>query len=233
MGYALKQKTDGSATFFNATSGNSVMNLDGDDMVSVSGAIKVDPDSPSYSWRDLEGPIIANATGPNRPVLATYDGEIEDYVFDANDHYSVIKYHIPHDYVLGTNLFIHTHWSHNGTNISGQLVIDHRFTYAKGHGQAAFHAEKALVQTIASLNATNTPTKRHRIDEIQLSTSGGSASQIDTDLLEPDGLIILHFNVPTIPTITGGAAKPFIHYVDVHYQSSNIGTKNKSPDFYA
>lgn len=194
--------------------------------------IKVNTDDPDYSWRDLEGPIIANATGANRPVLTTYEGEIEDYAFDANDHYSIIKYHIPHDYAPGTDLFIHTHWSHNGTNITGSLVLDHRFTYSKGHGQANFHAEKALVQTIGSLTITNTPTLRHRIDEIQLSTPGGSASQVDTDLIEPDGLILLHFNVPTIPTITGGAAKPFIHYVDVHYQCTNIGTKNKTPDFW-
>lgn len=194
--------------------------------------IKVDPDDPRFTWRDMEGPIIAAFTGANRPVLTTYDGEIEEFAFDANDHYSIIKYHIPHDYVPGSDLFIHSHWSHNGTDISGQLVIDHRFTYAKGHGRGEFHAEKALVQTIGSLNITNTPTKLHRIDEIQFSTPGGSASQIDTDLLEPDGLIVLHFNVPTIPTVTGGAAKPFIHYVDVHYQSTSIGTKQKSPDFY-
>lgn len=134
--------------------------------------IKVDPDDPRFTWRDLEGPIIAAFTGANRPVLTTYDGEIEEFAFAANDHYSIIKYHIPHDYVPGSDLFI-------------------------------------------------------------LSTPGGSASQIDTDLLEPDGLIVLHFNVPTIPTVTGGAAKPFIHYVDVHYQSTGIGTKQKAPDFYA
>jgi hypothetical protein len=105
-------------------------------------------------------------------------------------------------------------------------------TYSKGHGQSAFHAEKSLVQTVGSLSITNTPTMSHRLDEIQFSTPGGSSSQIDTTLLEPDGLILLHFNVPTIPTITGGAAKPFIHYVDCHYMSSNIGTKGKAPNFY-
>jgi hypothetical protein len=194
--------------------------------------IKVDPSEPTFTWRDLEGQIHADATGANRPVLTTYTGEIEEFAFDANDHYSVIKYHIPHDYVPGTDLFIHSHWSHNGTDISGSLVIDHRFTYSKGHSRGEFHAEKALVQTIADLNATNTPTMRHRIDEIQFSIPGGSSSQIDTDLLEPDGMVLLHFNVPTIPTITGGAVKPFIHYVDVHYQSSNIGTRGKSPNFY-
>lgn len=34
----------------------------------------------------------------------------------------------------------------------------------------------------------------------------------------------------TVPTVTGGSF--FIHYVDIHYQSTNLGTKQKSPDFW-
>lgn len=195
--------------------------------------IKVDTNRPAFGWRDIEGPIIAAATGANRPVLTTYVGEVEDYAFDANDHYSAIKFHIPHDYVPGSDLFIHTHWSHNGTNITGSLVLDHRYTYAKGHQQQAFSAEKVLTMTVGSLTITNTAQYLHRIDEVQISAASPAASQLDSDEIEPDGLIILHFNVPTIPTITGGAAKPFIHYVDLHYQSTSVGTKQKAPDFWA
>jgi hypothetical protein len=171
--------------------------------------------------------------GPNRPTLTPYLGSsIDEYAFAANDHYGPIKIHIPHDWVPGSDLYIHTHWSHNGSDISGSISVRYLYTYAKGHSQANFHAEKTLALTVGSLSIVNTPALSHRIDEIQLSVSGGSASLLDTDLVEPDGLILLHFDVPTIPLITGGAAKPFIHYVDCHYLSNNVGTKQKSPDFY-
>jgi len=194
--------------------------------------IKVDPDDDVFTWRDLEGPISIGPTAAGRPTLTNYDTNVEDWAFGAGDHYGPLKYHIPHDWAPSSDLFVHIHWSHNGTDISGALVTDYFYTYAKGHGQSAFHTEKNITQTVGSLTIANTPTKQHRIDEIQLSASNPSASQIDTDDIEPDGLIIMHFDVPTIPTITGGAAKPFIHYIDIHYQSTNVGTKQKAPDFW-
>jgi hypothetical protein len=194
--------------------------------------IKVDHATPTFGWRDLEGPIGLGPTAAGRPTLTTYDSPVEDWAFGASDHYGPLKFHIPHDYVPGSDMYIHVHWSHNGTDISGSLVCDYFYTYAKGHNQEAFFTRKNLTQTISSLNITNTPSKFHRIDEIQFSAASPSASQLDSDDIETDGLIIMHFDVPTIPTITGGAGKPFIHYVDIHYQSSNMATKNKAPAFY-
>jgi hypothetical protein len=187
-----------------------------------------------YGWRDLEGPITVPSAGANRPTLTAYLDDIEDYAFAANDHYGPLKFHIPHDYARGTDLFIHAHWSHNGTNISGALVANYNFVYAKGHNQANFGPnQKTLVQTVANLSIANTPALRHRIDEIQLSTKGGGATLMDTDAIEVDGLILVHFDVTTIPAITGGAAKPFIHYVDIHYQSDRFATRRRAPDFYS
>lgn len=184
-------------------------------------------------WRDLEGPIIVPNAGANRPTLTTYVNDIEDYAFAANDHYGPIKFHIPHDWAPGTDMFIHTHWSHNGTNISGSLVLNYNFLYAKGHGQQQFpSAQKTIVHTISDLNITNTPSRLHRIDEVPLSTPRGSVTLLDTDGIEVDGLILMHFDTPTIPTITGGAAKPFIHYVDIHYQADRHSTRRRAPNFY-
>lgn len=193
--------------------------------------IKVDVAAPDFPWRDLIGLIIYKDVGVGSPLLTTYYGNVRDINFGAGDDYD-LKFHIDHDWA-GKDCFIHVHWSHNGTNISGGLVINHYVTYAKGHNQAPFHAEKNITQTISSLSLANTPQYQTRIDEIQLSVAGGSASLLDTDIIEPDGLILVHFDVTSIPTITGGSGKPFIHFVDVHYQSTNIGTAHKTPDFYS
>lgn len=193
--------------------------------------IQVDPASPTFGWRDLIGAVIPKSTGVGAPTLDTITGNLRGWRYSAGDDGDG-GYHIPHDYVPGSDLYLHAHWTHNGTNISGSFVINIYVTYAKGHQQASFSAEKMLTITDGSLTIVNTPALWHRIPEVQLSTPGGSASLLDTDLIEVDGLIIVHYDVATIPTITGGSGEPFILTLDLHYQSSNLATKNKSPGFY-
>jgi hypothetical protein len=193
--------------------------------------IKVDPSSPSFGWKDLIGDITPKTSGVGSPTLDTITGNIRGFRYSVGDDGDAV-YHLPHDYLPGSNLYLHPHWTHNGTNISGSLVIDVYITYAKGHQQASFHSQKTLTITDGSLSIVNTPALWHRIPEVQLSTSGGSASQLDTDILEVDGIIIMHYDVSTIPTITGGSGEPFLITFDIHYQSTNMTTKQKAPDFY-
>jgi hypothetical protein len=58
-----------------------------------------------------------------------------------------------------------------------------------------------------------------------------ATGQLDTAILEVDGLIKVSVIVTTKPTITGGDL--FIDYIDCHYQSTNLGTAGKAPNFYA
>lgn len=193
--------------------------------------IMVDVDDPTYTWRDLEGPLIPKATGAGSPALATWSGTIRQHNYANNDIIDM-TYHWPHDWVPGTDVYMHLHWSHNGTDISGSMNVVYRWTFAKGHNQEAFPAETSFTQAITPLTLANTPQYQHRIEEIQLSSSTPTGGQIDTADLEPDGLLILSMRMANIPAITGGSGKPFLHYADIHYQSTNIGTKQKAPDFY-
>lgn len=119
-----------------------------------------------------------------------------------------------------------------GTQI--ELGVTYAMSYAKGHNQANFSAEKTAVLTVAAPNIATVPQHRHRIDEIQISSSTPDASHLDTALIEPDGVILVSVTATTIPTITGSASlnRPIFHTLDVHYQSTNVGTKQKTPDFY-
>jgi hypothetical protein len=186
----------------------------------------------AYGWRDLEGSLVPKAQGAGSPTLATFQGNLRWFSY-ANGEDMDAMYHIPHDYVPGSDLHLHLHWSHNGTNISGTSVINYYISYAKGHSQAIFPAQTTVTQTLTGLNLTNTPRYTHRIDEIQITNTGGDATHIDNALIEPDGLIHIHFDWATIPTITGGAGKPFGFYLDLHYQSTGTATKNKAPNFWA
>ncbi len=196
--------------------------------------IKVDTTTPTFGWRDLEGFEIPDPTGGDRPTLSTYSGGLIKENAFSNGDVLRIRYHIPHDYVKGTDIFCHIHWSHNGTAISGNVVFGVTSDFAKGHNQANFGTEKSISITYATTDISTTPRYRHRIEESAITNDGGSATLIDRGLLEPDGIILVTFEVTTNPTITGGSPNNvFVHRADLHYQSTNIATKDKVPDFYA
>lgn len=197
------------------------------------GGIKVDPASPTYSWRDIEGIVRPDPAGADSPTLsAIIGGSCRAYAYAAGDRQDCC-FHIPHNWAVGTDLYIHAHWCHNGTAISGNNVMTLAYTYSKGHNQANFATEKSQTITVSTPDIATIPRYRHRVDEIQLSNNGGTGNFLDTAAIEVDGIIVVSFTQTTIPTITGGSPnEPFVLTVDLHYQSTEIGTKNRTPNFY-
>lgn len=188
------------------------------------------PGTPSYPWKDKEGFAIFNTGGAGAPTISAYrGGNCRGLSFALNDK---LDYHIhmPHDWAPGTDLYAHVHWSHNGTAITGNASFQLDYTYAKGHNQADFAAEKQQTITYATTNIGTTPQWRHRIDEVQLSDATGSGNYLNRGNLEPDGMILIAVKLTALPTITGGNL--FIHMLDLHYQSTGVGTKQKAPNFY-
>jgi len=181
--------------------------------------IQIGLNSPDWGWRDLIGAVSPRTVGAKTPTLDVFRSPIRAYRFKLNDVVDFM-YHLPHDYVPNSPLYVHVHWSHTGTAISGNIEYTHNHTYAKGHQQAVFPAATELVQTVV---ATDTPQYQHVISEVEL--------DIAPSLIEPDGMIIAKLEVTGLPTITGGNL--FVLFADIHYQSTNIGTVSKSPDFYS
>jgi hypothetical protein len=68
------------------------------------------------------------------------------------------------------------------------------------------------------------------IAETQASSAGGAGGMIDTGQLEVDGIMIV--TVRLLANTMDAGAKPFLHAVDLHYQSTSLPTKNKAPVFY-
>ncbi len=198
--------------------------------VALTGLKVGDSVASGYTWRDIEGEIRPDPAGANTPLLIDFRTGVRAYHYSTNDK-ADLAYHIPHDYVPGTDLHLHVHWGHNGTAISGNLVLDYVVSYAKGHNQANFSTPVSITQTVATPDVATVPQYRHRIDEFQLSASSPSASQIDTDDIEPDGILLVSVTATTIPTVTAG--DPFIFTWDLHYMSHNLGTAQKAPNFYA
>lgn len=197
--------------------------------------VKVDSTVPSFPWRDMLGEVKILSPGANDPTLAVFRGNIRQFSFsNAVMNEVFLAFHFPHDYVLGSNVFIHTYWgqiivdSGGPAGVPGDCKWSFEATYAKGHNQAAF---PATVTTSITQTASGTQ-YQHMLGEVQLSDASPSGSQIDSDNLEPDGVLLVRCYRDPADVADTLNQVPFLHYVDIHYQSSNIGTKQKAPDFY-
>lgn len=193
--------------------------------------IKVDSTgTPTFGWHDLTGYMHFHDADPTAPTAATYVGGIKQHQFSVNDAEQMV-FHMPHDYVMGTDIYIHAHWSHNATTVTGGHVIwGFELTYAKGHGQAAFVTPVDIVEQ----QDVSTIQYQHMICEALASASGGGVNLLDTDDIEVDGLIFgkVYLVANNMTVSGGGVPEPFLHTVDIHYQSTGIPTKNRSPSFW-
>jgi hypothetical protein len=183
----------------------------------------VDMGAPTYGWRDLLGSItVEESGGPNRPTFTNYRDGLKQYRFDANDQ-CFVEFHLPHDYAPGTDLFIHVHWSHIASDVSsGGITWGFEMSYAKGHNQAPF--SPSVTATV--LQAASLVQFQHMIAETQVTGS----SLIPVGDIEPDGILLTRIHI--VSNDIAPATLPYVHYVDIHYQSTGMGTKQKAPNFY-
>lgn len=190
--------------------------------------LKVDLTTPTFPWADLLGELVIRSAGTNDPAFNTYRGNVRQYDFGNTTMREVYNnFHIPHDYAPGTDIYLHVHWS-CAAAASGNVKFSFDVTYAKGHNQAAFAAPITTTVTQAASGTAY----QHMISEVQLSASSPSGSQIASGSIEPDGVLLVRtWRDPTDAADTANQSV-FVHYVDVHYQSTGIGTKQKAPNFY-
>jgi hypothetical protein len=196
--------------------------------------IKIDTDAPTYSWRDIVGVILPDPAGSDAPLLQSFRAPVRAWYFDNNDSMDC-SFHIPHDYAPGSDVYIHVHWSHDNTAISGNISFSLASTYARRSDETNYIYPLSKTHTITynTVDISTTPQYVHRVDEVVITGASDTSSQYDRTTIEVDGVVLVNVKVPTIPTMSGGTTVriPIMH-VDLHYQSTNMGTKNKSVPFW-
>lgn len=184
--------------------------------------IKVDTASPTFGYRDIIGDLTVRTAGANDPNWATYRGVLKAWEFSASVEKEIfLVYHVPHDYVPGTDIYFHMHWS-NAAAVpnTGNVVWGFDYSYAKGYNQAQFPAASTVTVTQAS-HATQ---YEHQIAETAAVTIAG---------MEVDGLILCRVYRKAADAADTCTDAVFGFTADIHYQSTNLGTKAKNgPAFY-
>lgn len=184
-----------------------------------------------FGWHDINGQLDTDPDDPNRAIWATWHNGIRALKFATPNAEAFTRFHIPHDYKIGTELFVHVHWDlHSDTATGGSVTWAIEYSYAKGFDQMAFPASKTVtVQQNVSLVK-----HQHMVAETPLTTPGGSLALTDTGLIEPDGLILARIYLDSNDVVESVAddPHPYVHFVDIHYQSTSVPTKNRQPDFW-
>ncbi|KKK52422.1 hypothetical protein LCGC14_3105090, partial [marine sediment metagenome] len=201
--------------------------------------MKVDQTTPTFGFADLLGDQFSKNTGGTKPTLVVYNGDVDAWQFSNGDE-AFMSYHIPHDYVLGTDIFLHIHWSQNAAGATGGTIDFKYFAiYAKGHNQASgsTFTSTPITDTFTSININDGGSGlnqyQQHFTEVIISGASATVALFDRDDFEPDGVIELTLEMDA-DNLTGTPSDPFIHFADIHYQTTGlIGTKAKAPDFYA
>jgi len=157
--------------------------------------IKVDTASPTFPWVDLIGLVQPNLDHPaSSPEVVEFRTGINAYAYDNGDKLDC-TYHIPHDWCPCSDSFVHLHWAHNGTAISGDFTVQVKVSYSSRDGATVFPAATTLVPiTVATTNIATTPQYKHFVTEVPLTTASPSANELDSDDIEVDGLFLISFN---------------------------------------
>lgn len=190
--------------------------------------IKIDETSPEFGWHDIVGNMHVYGE-PSDAVRGTYRGGIKALQFDVSDQ-AYIDFHMPHDYAMGTNIYIHVHWSHDSATVTGGTTTwAFEMMYAKGHNQEPF-GTTVIASVIDNVSTTQ---YQHQIAEVLASSVGGSGSTLDLDSLEVDGIFQCRLYLDSNDiTDSVSVPNPFAHFVDIHYQSTGVPTKRRAPDFW-
>lgn len=189
--------------------------------------VKVDEASPVFGWRDITSDIIVKATGVGSPpTLALFRTNIYAYQFSLNDE-CWINFHIPHDYVPGSELYIHTHWGVAAAVSANACTWSFDASFAKRHDTVPVAFPTTTNKTVAhDASAINLVQYAHVVSEVQLTDGAGA---LGGNAIEVDGMILCHVKL-SANTL---GIDPFLFFVDIHYQSNNMATKNRAPNFYS
>ncbi len=202
----------------------------------------------SHGWRDLLGTITIKGTGGGgvaaNPDYVVYRGGLYTYRFGTiapNNHLheAFIEYHIPHDYVPGTDLYLHVHWSQTTVDTGGTAGVPgvakwyFEVSYADGHGTPGGAADPFVAPITVSVTQQGSTTQYgHMIAEVQFTNNGGTGGLLNSNTIQVDGLVLVRVYRDPGDVADTLNQDTFVHFVDIHYQSNGMATLNKAPNFY-
>jgi hypothetical protein len=158
--------------------------------------------------------------GSTGPSLTTFRGNIKLGAFTGTG--STVQelfgaLHIPHNYVAGTDIYLHIHWSHIIASPTGNVNWKMDYSIARGFGFEAFPAPTTIDLTQAAGAQYN-----HHIIE---------STAITGTNIEVDTLVLLRIYRDPADVLDTFANDAYFLRADAHIQVDNRATKEKTRPF--
>ena len=192
--------------------------------------VKIGTTTPEFGWRTVPGVGFVDPTAPIGPTIETYIGNIAEFNF-AENAAMIARVQMPHDYVEGTDIYAIVNWSHNSDKVTGgSVTFGFEISLAKSFEGNPFTSP--ILHSLAQNASTGQRILMH--SESAVSTPGGSVTQLDTDEIESDAILITRFYLDSNDLITSDAStpNPFVHTVNLAYQSRVLPKRNRIPPFW-
>jgi hypothetical protein len=170
--------------------------------------------------------------GANPFTLYQYDTAGYYWEYSTTDGIGKISqgymsFHIPHDWLPGTDMFIHLHISTTSTTTKTCAFLVRAGVAKSG----SVIPSLASIGTISNTFAGAADVRRHIVSEIPL-TGIGLLAVSD---MEVDGIIFVHlyYQRGANGDNMGTTERTYIHFMDVHYQGDGVlsGTRYKVAPF--
>ena len=131
-------------------------------------------------------------------------------------------FHLPHDFVPGSDIYFHVHWS-NALAGSGNVLWNIHWCYARGYDLGNFNNE-ITTQIVAPTSAEVMP---HHIDESVAITQAAVTAQWNQEL-QIDGIIIATLERDSLDALDTSPDDAFFLEFDIHYLSDNNKTVDRN-----
>jgi hypothetical protein len=177
-------------------------------------------------WNDLVQDVKVNPGASNAPGLITYRDNIITFAFQPNSvNECFTNFHMRHDYIPGTMVYPHVHWSTNST-MTGNVRWGVEYTIARRWESTGLR-NFGPTQTLYIDAGVTTPSPY-----LHIVSESPDGMGIDGTDLETDAVIICRFF-----RAGGDVADTFDDFaylltVDIHYQCDHLDTPFRFPPFY-
>ena len=161
-------------------------------------------------------------SGQAKPSQPNTIGIHELYEFSGtvNERLTNI-YHIPHDFVEGTDLFFHVHHLPTSASPSGTVTWRFHFQYSQGYQFGQFSNTDLTQDVTIDLGAVSAVQYDHIINEGAAINDATVGSVIRTD-----GIFIV--TIERLATADSNTANQIFLELDLHYKSDKSATVNRN-----
>jgi len=157
--------------------------------------------------------------GAASPSVSVFIAPLYELGFDGSgtNNIATYRFHIPHDFVEGSDFFFHVHWALNTVSPTGNVKWKVTWRYAQGYEHDAFDTQ--YVTTLPDATVSSTQYAHHITESAAVTPASMSGKTVRTD-----GMIIASLERDTTDTNNDTA---FMLEFDIHYLSDGTATVAK------